>query len=579
MNKWNQRQLALVALTWCICCVSVMAQPTATNTPEVETPTAFFETYTPTPFMTPSPESTHSSSATPSETTTPLPCIPPQAPTGLFPPDDARYSSASDPATLLWNPVVAAARYEVELGIDPEFQGDSGILDTANPELDLGDYVQPEQWVGLAITLYWRVRAVDQNECVSDWSVTRYFSKTVIEAPILLWPENDARYGYDSVPARFEWTSVSEGGPWYMIELAADADFEESLGTALWSEHVLDLAALISGSDWNLVYGTYYWRVSQEDVDQNWGPWSEGRYFSRANLPAPALLMPFDGERLGARSEPVVFSWEYLAEAQYYQLQFASDGSFQDIWGTLELETSSLDLAPFLTSYDDWYRAYGQFYWRVAAVDVNGNHCPWSRYAWFAKNGRLRVIAYGDSITYGDGYPEGPGYIGFLEQMLIDHFGYAEVINEGNPGAKTYHGKINAEEVLGRNFAEYILMMFGTNDTVDPFGCTVWGEPYGCLVDENMRSVIHDARRFNTAPVLATIIPTNPEGNWPDPYRLHENNEKLWRMAEEEHQIVADLYEHFMSYGYIPPLFDDSLHLNADGYEWMAIGWYPFLLD
>ncbi|MBN2055129.1 SGNH/GDSL hydrolase family protein [bacterium] len=512
---------------------------------------------------------------TPAATTTP--CSRPEAPVLLHPANDARFDLESEPPVLDW---IGAGDFQLEIGIDPDFSESPALLEVNASQLDLATLIPSHVWRELAFTAYWRVRIPGPAGCEGYWSVAWHFSKTTISAPALLWPEQDARFSPTDVPAYFSWTRVDASSGYYTMEIGMDPSWNTSLGSAMIDGTDLDLEGNVSQEDWAALYGTYYWRIAAFDEANNPGPWSATRYFSRANLPGPVTLTPYDREHMPARSAPPLFSWECISSAAGYQLQFATDTGFREILATIDLDDSQWDTAPLIPDLIEWYRAHGEFAWRAAAVDENGLHCPWGPGSSFTKNGRLRVIAYGDSITYGDCYEEGPGYLGFVEDMLIDRYGFAEVINEGNPGAKTYHGKINVEDVLERNNGEYMLIMFGTNDTVDPYGCTHWGEEYGCDVDGNLYEVVTAALAYNTIPLLATIIPTNPDGQWSDPWRLLENNEKIRAMASQVAGVrLVEMYGHFMSYGDIVPLFCDSLHLNRDGYEWMAYGWYPYLLD
>lgn len=76
-------------------------------------------------------------------------------------------------------------------------------------------------------------------------------------------------------------------------------------------------------------------------------------------------------------------------------------------------------------------------------------------------DGQVRIVCFGDSITYGTADSTGLGYPGNLKQL---HPGVV-VLNVGDPGEKTPQGKIRAAQIFAQeNHADFIVILEGVND-------------------------------------------------------------------------------------------------------------------
>jgi len=185
----------------------------------------------------------------------------------------------------------------------------------------------------------------------------------------------------------------------------------------------------------------------------------------------------------------------------------------------------------------------------------------------------------GDSITYGLCHEATWGYQAYLQEWLTEAWGLpVTLFNEGIPGAKTVDGKLHIADVMLRDFPEFVLIMYGTNDSVDPFGCTWYGEPYGCLVYENMEATAVGALIGGATPYLATIPLTNPEGQFAWAGRVETNSDLLRELARDLNIPLVDINRHFWAYsGHLPSLYCDALHLTELGYRYLAQGWLASL--
>lgn len=74
---------------------------------------------------------------------------------------------------------------------------------------------------------------------------------------------------------------------------------------------------------------------------------------------------------------------------------------------------------------------------------------------------QLKIVAFGDSITFGVADREGLGYPGRLQEI----FPNARVINLGDPGEDTVRGKVRAaREFANYPDADFIIILEGVND-------------------------------------------------------------------------------------------------------------------
>ncbi|HEY3121940.1 MAG TPA: SGNH/GDSL hydrolase family protein [Vicinamibacteria bacterium] len=174
-------------------------------------------------------------------------------------------------------------------------------------------------------------------------------------------------------------------------------------------------------------------------------------------------------------------------------------------------------------------------------------------------------LAFGDSITHGDGSSDEMGYRGRLQQMLQQQLGRATIFDEGQPSSKSAHGADRIGSQLDRYRPAYVLIHYGTND-YNRQGC-----PPDCQTPENIRIMIRQARAAQTLPFVATIIPVNPDLS-PDGriQWVASTNERIRTVARDEGAVLVDLYAAFLKETSLPALFSDHIHPNDRGYTIMA---------
>jgi lysophospholipase L1-like esterase len=181
-------------------------------------------------------------------------------------------------------------------------------------------------------------------------------------------------------------------------------------------------------------------------------------------------------------------------------------------------------------------------------------------------------LAFGDSITAGDGSRGRRGYRDRLASRLHDLWGRADIINDGESSGRSDQGLDRLPGSLAAEHPAYLLLLYGTNDW-NRLECRSYVP--SCFTVPNLRRMVQVARAAGTVPVVATLPPVNPA--YLDRSAADRNsyilalNVNIRAMAREEGAILADLHAAFPSQeSELPDLFADHVHPNDDGYELIA---------
>jgi lysophospholipase L1-like esterase len=174
-------------------------------------------------------------------------------------------------------------------------------------------------------------------------------------------------------------------------------------------------------------------------------------------------------------------------------------------------------------------------------------------------------MAFGDSITAGDGSSDGNGYPTPLERRLREHFARGTVINRGATSTRSTEGVERIMRNLSLFAPAYTLILYGTNDWVECQGAVP------CITIDSLRTIVQTVRDVSSLPVLATIIPANP-AQTPDARNqwVASMNALIRELAEQEGAVLADLEAAFLREGDLTSLFSDHVHPNDRGYQVMA---------
>jgi lysophospholipase L1-like esterase len=190
-------------------------------------------------------------------------------------------------------------------------------------------------------------------------------------------------------------------------------------------------------------------------------------------------------------------------------------------------------------------------------------------------------MAFGDSLTEGDGSRGRRGYRDTLSRALRDRWGRAEVVIEGVGGTRSDDGADRIQASLDAVRPAYTLIMYGTNDW-NSFSCRhVWS----CYTLDKVRSMIRQTRAAGSLPVVATLPPVNPaytdrlaedRNGW-----IVETNLELRPLVRAEGGVVADVHAAMMAEagGDLPGIFSDHVHPNDRGYEAIAGAFFKAITD
>jgi len=233
------------------------------------------------------------------------------------------------------------------------------------------------------------------------WAYTDCLAK---KGPILKSPADQYLVGADPVTGRNQQVDLS----WeqlclstvYQLQLAKDAAFTLRINPAMNNQFgavaavtgsmilTMDATNMTSPAAW-IAPGAlpeagaiYYWRIrSAKSATQQIAasPWSEVRSFTVkagfiVNTPyyGVQLLAPNNG-CIGCRVQPASFSWSPWKETTKYQFDLATDPEFKSLVVTAAAATTGYEYSGTLN-----YSA--NYFWRVKALEVNGQNIPsdWS---------------------------------------------------------------------------------------------------------------------------------------------------------------------------------------------------------
>jgi hypothetical protein len=272
-----------------------------------------------------------------------------------------------------WKPVRRAAQYEFQLAADSGFRsiafarGRGGYF-TRNTSASVlqtladGDY-------------YWRARAVRANGSAGRWSAVRSIHKTWSERPLLLAPDDGGAITYPQTPLVLQWQAVRYAYK-YQLVIATDPSLAH---TALGDRYP---SVETSGTSFALGLalppGRYYWAVTPLDSDKHPGTRSAVASFVW-DWPTTTKTRVTD-----LNADPRVydpqFSWDPVPGAAQYDVEINSSEDFA-VGSRVCCDDPAVgtSLSPRKLLPNNTY------YWRVRALDVDGNAGQWNQGPTFSK--------------------------------------------------------------------------------------------------------------------------------------------------------------------------------------------------
>jgi hypothetical protein len=266
--------------------------------------------------------------------------------TAILPANDAVLAGVQP--QFQWTSVTGARNYRLQVSTDPNFG--SKLLD--NVVTPSTSYVSNTTYPAQA-TLYWRVQANTETAVALDWSAVGTFKQT-LPAPT---PSADNPKRGDSIPT-WHWNSLP-GAVGYDVHVLTPGgggqDFRGLPTPAL-------VPAQLRGT------GVYRWQV-RADFSRNGsgtipGAWSPLTSFTRTVLPPTGLRTFVSGRSL-------LFRWQQRPGIKSYRVEVSQRPDFA--------RNLDSELVEGPTAAPTLYRWAGRkggaitVYWRVAAIDADGN--------------------------------------------------------------------------------------------------------------------------------------------------------------------------------------------------------------
>jgi hypothetical protein len=267
---------------------------------------------------------------------------------------------------FVWRAVRGAAGYEFQIAADRGFN--SSIPRLRNTRVDTEN---TRATVTVAVpngTYWWRVRAVTESGQVSGWSAPRSVRKAWTAAPRLQAPVNGAKVSFPAQPLTLSWAPVQRASK-YLVSLATDQDLATLVGDKMVETSGTSFAPSLTPAGGK--GKTYYWAVTPVDANGNRGAQSKTASFTW-EWPSATTAKLTD-----LRSEPETFdpqfSWAPVAGAARYEVEVNHSSDFAPgskvCCDAVVIGTS---LTPTRPLPDNTY------YWRVRAIDVDGNVGVWT---------------------------------------------------------------------------------------------------------------------------------------------------------------------------------------------------------
>jgi hypothetical protein len=278
--------------------------------------------------------------------------------------------------TFIWQPMVGASRYEIEVYFDDPDKTFSPAKLAFREVTAFPVYAWDDQQLPVAESYSWRVRRLDGEDRRGSWSDGRNFSITA-PAPALVTPNNGATIIDQSIV--FDWNPAGNASL-YRFQTSSVANFSttrESRQTIMttWSTTT------------TYTTGTWYWRVQALDAQGEVMATSTVRTFNRIAQPLPGAPTG-----LAVTNRPGGFTVSWNAPAQLgnpaltgYQIVVNQPDPLPDISRNVTASTTSTTFAGLTNgeTYPVTVRAYapqspppGTQYGPAALTEGDPNGCP-----------------------------------------------------------------------------------------------------------------------------------------------------------------------------------------------------------
>jgi hypothetical protein len=275
-----------------------------------------------------------------------------------------------------WRAVRGAPKYEFQLSADRTFSSTIYTIQTLNTFATVDKSLTDG-------TYYWRVRSIDGQDVAGLWSQPRSYTKSWAAAPVLLGPAGGQGIVYPSTPLVLSWSPVRHAYK-YLVYVATDP----SLGSLApgFGNKPVETSGTRFALPGALAPGRYYWAVTPEDAEKHTGQRSVVSSFdwswptaTATNVADASGAHISDGSGLTEVLSPEL-SWGPIAGAAQYQVEI---NPAQDFAPGSKVCCTDLTTGASLSPVH--YLPNNVYYWRVRAVDINGNAGVWNQGPTFRK--------------------------------------------------------------------------------------------------------------------------------------------------------------------------------------------------
>jgi hypothetical protein len=267
-----------------------------------------------------------------------------------------------------WSPVANADHYEFQVAADSGFNSpvigsNEDHFVTRNARATLKRTIPNG-------TYYWRVRAITKAGAVSPWTTPQQWKHAWTGAATLQTPVTGAGLSFPANPLSLSWGNVPYASS-YLVSIATDPALGSLVLHDSGSSLPVTTTATTLTSPSVFAPGAYYWAVTPVDARGNKGTMSSVASFSWG---WPSATTP-SVQDLVATPEVYdpQFSWTAVPGAARYEVEINPTADFVPgskvcCAGT----TIATTLSPTFVLKDN------VFYWRVRAIDPDGNAGVWN---------------------------------------------------------------------------------------------------------------------------------------------------------------------------------------------------------
>jgi hypothetical protein len=280
--------------------------------------------------------------------------------------------------SFAWTPVANADKYEFQISADAGMN--SPVLGTGKDDFFTRNTRATLKQTIPNGTYWWRIRATNAAGEVSNWTQPRSFRKLWNLRPALQSPTSGSALSFPNNPVVLKWAGVP-GAAHYLVSVASDptlgslvlhyANQDDPKG----APNVAATSAAITSA---LAPGPYYWNVVPVDAEGNRGVATQTSSFSWLWNSVTAVHM--DDLNAAPEAFDPRFSWNPVPGAARYEVEINSSVDFAP--GSKVCcngSTIATSLSPTQVLKDNVY------YWRLRALDPDGNAGVWNYGGSFTK--------------------------------------------------------------------------------------------------------------------------------------------------------------------------------------------------